>query len=354
MNNSMWKAMEYARDGMFVPPALTNEILDKVGSNKKQSVLVLFSYEMLPILQERGYKDVTLVTDSPRKSIRNLCDKYEYTVKTTKDYEEDKVDVDVLLGNPPYQNVDKKNKNAKLWYDFSVSALKYNAEVIAFVTPEAAFKDIDSNGRRMRKLMSESGYGLKEFERHHGKWFDVGVETSHWIIEKGNPTSIESGVFTYTSQTAIDICDKVVSYPKKLKMWQENDTSNSDIVENGKYEFYRSGKNKSRTNKKLNNSGKKVLFPFSASYKSLFYTEECVSGLNKIVNVNSKKEGRIIEEYCLSDLFIFVANRYRKTSGFCPFVKNQLVPDLRGEDTSDLYSLFGLTKEEIEYIESNK
>lgn len=264
-----------------------------------------------------------------------------------------KFDGALIIGNPPYQNAGKKNKNAKLWYDFSISAVKMNPAAIAYVTPEAAFKDIDSNGKRMRKFMTESGYGLKEFKRHNGQWFDVGVETSHWIIERDNPTSIESGVFAYTDPTAISICEKVVSYPKKLKMYHENATSKEDIVEDGKYAFYQSGKNKARTNKDLHNSGKKILFPFSASYKSLFYTEEFVSGLNKIVNVRNESEANEIIDYCLSDLFIFVANTYKKTSGFCPFVKNDLVPDLRGIDTTNLYEVFGLSQEEIEYVEQS-
>ncbi len=64
MNKSFWKALEYARDGMFVPAELTNQMLDKVSGDK---VLVLYSFEMLPLLHERGYTDVVLMTDDPNK-----------------------------------------------------------------------------------------------------------------------------------------------------------------------------------------------------------------------------------------------------------------------------------------------
>lgn len=348
MNKSFWKALEYARDGMFVPEELTREMVSSFEINT--TVVVMFSFEMIPTLLDLGYQDITLVTEDTKKYVKNFCKRHNVSVRYLGE-ENMKFEGALIIGNPPYQNAGKKNKNAKLWYDFSVSAVDMNPAAIAFVTPEAAFKDIDSNGKKMRKIMSESGYGLKEFQRHKGKWFDVGVETSHWIVEKGNPTEIDSGVFTYTDQIAITICEKVVSYPNKLKMYQENNVSKEDTVEDGEYEFYRSGKNKARTNKELYNSGKKVLFPFSASYTSLFYTEDFVSGFNKIVNVKDEDEAKVIVDYCLSDLFIFVANTYKKTSGFCPFVKNELVPDLRGIDTKNLYKVFGLSQEEIEYVE---
>ena len=260
---------------------------------------------------------------------------------------------DVTIGNPPYQNVDKKNKNAKLWYDFGVRCANLNSEVIALVTPEAAFKDIDSNGKKLRKHLKELGYGIITVERHErGDYFDVGVDTCHWILSKKSDKDIDSAIFSYTDQKIVDICEKVVSYPKKLAMVTENDVANAELSESGRYEFYRSGLNKSCTDKTLSNIGKKIIFPFSASYKSLFFSKEPSGSLNKVVAVKSKNEAEQVIAYCLSDLFIFVANNYRKTSGFCPFVKKGLIPDLRGVDTQDLYALFGLTKEEVALVEA--
>ena len=262
------------------------------------------------------------------------------------------MDFDVTIGNPPYQNVDKKNKNAKLWYDFGVRCANLNSEVIALVTPEAAFKDIDSNGKKLRKHLKELGYGIITVERHErGDYFDVGVDTCHWILSKKSDKDIDSAIFSYTDQKIVDICEKVVSYPKKLAMVTENDVANAELSESGRYEFYRSGLNKSCTDKTLSNIGKKIIFPFSASYKSLFFSKEPSGSLNKVVAVKSKNEAEQVIAYCLSDLFIFVANNYRKTSGFCPFVKKGLIPDLRGVDTQDLYALFGLTKDEIALVE---
>lgn len=259
---------------------------------------------------------------------------------------------DMIIGNPPYQNVNKGNKNAKLWYDFSILAANSDAEVIALVTPEAAFKDIDSNGKKMRDHMTKLGYGLVDFQRHNGKWFNVGVATSHWIVQKNAPKSLESGVFGYTDQINIDICEKVISYPNKLEMFDENTISKDELSDDGAYEFYWSGQNTARTDVVMYTTGKKMVFPFSASYKSMFFTSDPVAGFNKAVTVKNKKEADMIMEYCLSDLFVFVANHYKKTSGFTPFVKNELIPDLREVDHADLYSLFNLTLEEIEVVQN--
>ena len=344
------KGMVAPRGGMFVPPELTEQLIK--GTKKKNSVGVMFSFEMLPTLHAKGFKDVTLIVqERPKKYIRNLCTKYGYAVKTLEEIED--MNFDVTIGNPPYQNVDKKNKNAKLWYDFGVRCANLNSEVIALVTPEAAFKDIDSNGKKLRKHLKELGYGIITVERHErGDYFDVGVDTCHWILSKKSDKDIDSAIFSYTDQKIVDICEKVVSYPKKLAMVTENDVANAELSESGRYEFYRSGLNKSCTDKTLSNIGKKIIFPFSASYKSLFFSKEPSGSLNKVVAVKSKNEAEQVIAYCLSDLFIFVANNYRKTSGFCPFVKKGLIPDLRGVDTQDLYALFGLTKDEIALVEA--
>ena len=70
---------------------------------------------------------------------------------------------------------------------------------------------------------------------------------------------------------------------------------------------------------------------------------------------SSKKEAETILAYMMSPLFKFVASSYNKTSGFTPFVKNSMVPDLRGKKWTDkaLYKHFGLTPEEIAYVEAN-
>ena len=88
MNKSYWKALELQRDGMFVPPALINEMVDNLNIKKDSSVVVLHSFEMLPMLHERGCKNVVLAMDSPKKYVRNICAKYGYEVKTFEEIDD--------------------------------------------------------------------------------------------------------------------------------------------------------------------------------------------------------------------------------------------------------------------------
>ena len=104
MNKAQWKALEYARDGMFVPQDLTREIVSKLQINKHSKVAVLVSYEMLPVLQDLGYKEVTLVTDNIKPFLRTICDEYDYKIVSIEEYRSMKFDIDdykLIISFPP-------------------------------------------------------------------------------------------------------------------------------------------------------------------------------------------------------------------------------------------------------------
>jgi hypothetical protein len=86
----------------------------------------------------------------------------------------------------------------------------------------------------------------------------------------------------------------------------------------------------------------------------MFVTKKPVGMLNYALVVNSQEEADYLMNYLLSPLFVFVANNYRKTSGFTPFVKNNQIPDLRGVSYDSIYRLFGLDEKEVEYIEKKQ
>ena len=121
--------------------------------------------------------------------------------------------------------------------------------------------------------------------------------------------------------------------------------------DDGINEIYYSGKTMYKTNKKLIDSDSpKLIFPFSSSYFNIFYTKKASGMLNMYMLVDSKSEADYIQKYTTSSLFQFVAKRYRKTSGFTPFVKNKMIPDLRGLDITNIEDIMGLTEKEKNYI----
>ena len=130
MNKAHWKALEYMRDGMFVPPELTEQMIK--GIRKKKSVGVAYSFEMLETLHAKGFKDVTLIVEErPMKYIINICSKYGYEVKTMNEIEDMKFDL--VIGNPPY------GKNANLAIDFINRAADYS-DTLIMVLPKTLKK----------------------------------------------------------------------------------------------------------------------------------------------------------------------------------------------------------------------
>lgn len=258
----------------------------------------------------------------------------------------------VVVGNPPYDDTENPAKNAKLWSSFTKKVLELQPEVIALVTPNAAFKDVDSNGMSCRKLMKDKGYGLVDFRNHGDTVFDVSVETCHWIISLYSDEPIDSGVFSSLSQIDEDICNRVVGYHKQLKVLMENDKVKRDQTnsDSGKYEILFSGKKVSYTDVPVTTGGLKVVLPFSCSYHSMFITDKPTGMLNMVHYVNNRDEAEKIIKNSTHPLLRFVASKWKRTSGFTPLVKNGMVPDLTDVNFDDIYDVFGISEEQKSYI----
>lgn len=348
------KKISFVRRGMFVPLRMTEEMIDKVGAPKDASIFVMFSYEMIPVLREMGYDNLYLYVDKIKPHVHGLCNKYN--VKLVEALEDLDMKFDVVIGNPPYQNSANAAKNNKLWKTFTDKAVELQPNVIAFVTPNSAFKDVDSNGKRVRATMSKNNYGLVDFVNHRNSVFiGVGVETCHWIISKVATTPIDDGVFSNNDSILQSIIDKVVSYEDKLPIKSANgQITRGELSDDFEHEIYFSGSKMSKTNTTPTGAGElKLILPFSASYKNMFVSDKPCGALNQYLPVETVEESEFIIGYLKHPLMVLVANTYKRTSGFTPFVKNRMLPDLRKKDLSDIYNIFELTEEEIEYVEQN-
>lgn len=145
MNLNEWKALEYARDGMFVSKELTEEMLDGVKPNKGSEVLVLFSYEMLDVLYERGYKNVMLAHDNIKTFMRNFASKYDYKVVDVSEIRMKKFDV--IIGNPPFNG---KSALHQKFFNWGVNILK-DEGTISFIQPDSAYtskKEVQKKSNR--------------------------------------------------------------------------------------------------------------------------------------------------------------------------------------------------------------
>ena len=264
---------------------------------------------------------------------------------------------DVVVGNPPYQAFFGA-KNIKLWYKFSEKMINLFPKWLLFVTPDGALSD-SKNGELLHNIIKKNNFGFVEAKLHINKKYftNVGVNTCHWIIKHKSDNLINPLLIERKKQNDIivSICNKVVSYKKKLPISMQNGhISKSDLTENGNNKIFFSGQKLKYTNKEVDGINQlKLVFPFSVSYHKAFITKEAVGMLNHFMIINNEDEGNFILSYAMSPLFKLVANFYKKTSGFTPFVKNGMIPDLRGKEINNLYQHFNLTQEEIDYIEKS-
>lgn len=261
----------------------------------------------------------------------------------------------IVVGNPPYDNYKNSANNVKLWKDFSAKVIGLKPHCIAFVTPNAAFKDVDSNGHAVRELMNSQKYGLVEFRNHGSTVFvGIGVETCHWIISQDSSVSITDAVFSNLNEIEHDICNKVVNYDKKLKLVMENDSLSRDDTNKskGKYEILFSGNKVEFTDIHVQSGGLKVVMPFSCTYKSMFVTDKPTGMLNMVHYVDDVNEAEDVIKNSKHPLMVFVAAKWKRTSGFTPFVKNGMVPDLKGIDYDDIYDIFDITDDQQQYIKT--
>jgi len=362
---------------------LVNEILDKIPQNKLIHGKVLdpsmgggqFMKEI-----ERRKREAGLSLDK----IKNTC--YGYadgqlalnyvinkhglvgTYKIGNFLEED-IDMkfDVIVCNPPYQDSLNKAKNNKLWHKFILHNFNLaKGGVIAFVNPKSMFSGVGISNKIVEKYTTD--YSLKHVVSHDtyksSPFPTVGIETCHWIATheqydgktnfNGNIVDIRNISSTFTESQLIEksILDKISSYTKKIKFLCPDISEN-----NGTYEYLISGNKRKMlsSTSPIHENMLKYVVSFSSSYSNQFITKENVAKFNKYVLINDTNDELNLRSFMLSKLMIFYANKYQKTAGFTPAVKNNMIPDLREKKWTDaeLYKHFNLTKEEIDLIESS-
>jgi hypothetical protein len=216
MTDQITKALELARDGMFVPANLTKEIVSKIKVKKTASVLVLFSYEMLPVLKELGYQNVTLGIDKEREAVYRIAKYYGYKVINIEDLEDMKFDV--VLGNPPYQemkeNNERKDKSSNLWSKFISLGIKISASngYVAMITPNSWLSPssdlkgehkIDGESRLWDVFDTYSTYANVNDVAKHFK--GVGSTFGYFVVNKSGHDGL---MFSDNSDTSLGFLPK--------------------------------------------------------------------------------------------------------------------------------------------------
>jgi site-specific DNA-methyltransferase (adenine-specific) len=288
---------------------------------------------------------------------------------------------DVVVGNPPYQASDNHGK--KLWPYFcqAAFALLNPTGNIGFITPSGWLESNSSAMKKVRLALTEH-LGVSFVSRDAKDFFDVGSDISYFIATNSPYTgSIQylenSNVVTFDLRNGLprdaaatiihNIEQKILNSPhSRLPLEEENFAS--DLLSNVAdathiYKCIYSTANVGYTNFQLKNEGVlKIALNLSSSYFgrkaadfNMPITTDAVGALMHYYPLNSIRQGELIRSYLSSKLIrCFVGSYKKKNTGFNHAVRQRKIPMLEEKMWTDaeLYIHFGLTQEEIDYIEA--
>lgn len=281
----------------------------------------------------------------------------------------------VVVGNPPYQgNNDKGTKQPKshnLWSKFadkSAELLDDNG-YIAFVTPDSWM----SPNSQVLKMFKDNS--LIWVDTEVGKYFTVGSSFTAWIMQKNKNTStatidglavdltklqylprnfsktfpIHNKVIN-SSHSKLDIlCDTSCHSDHKHKNF--SDTKDATY----KYEtFHTNAQTKFCKKQSKDFLQSKIIWTTSGYFKPFFSAGNL--GTSEVCQyiLTDSAEAQHILSYLDSKLYKFIVNT-GKWSGFLNGKVLASLPKLASKVWTDveLYAHFGLTQEEIDYVEAN-
>lgn len=317
-------------------------------------------------LKKYAPEDITIWENDSRHiyTINQICDR----IKTTTVLEQP-MQFDSIIGNPPYQDADNSAKNNKLWHKFVLQSLDMckPGGYIKLVTPSSIIGETGF-GKKMLKVLSNQ-YNMVSIDYTANKYFPtVGVDICVWHVinepYKGETKVInKDGVSYHNLKDGIpltgddiiihSILDKIAnSNHSRIPLQMGQDIAKEDYVEGGKYAVYASGQTLKYTNiiPETPNCLKFVV-PFSSSYKNRFVTTGHIGMLNVWCSIKSENEGKYLKSIIDNPLIQFYIERYKKTSGFTPAVKNAMIPMLESMD--NIHQQFNLSPEEVQYLKDN-
>ena len=156
------------------PYEVTEEIFEKLDYNTTDRFLVLFDWTMVFKARQMGVTDVTLVLNTITKRMKQTAFNMGIRLKSYEEVQDLKFDV--VIGNPPYQNVHGA-KRWPLWHQFVNKATKISENVAlvvpaSLVGPGKAFKDVKDK--------------LKTLSLDVDKHFNVGSTFCYFVYDKNH------------------------------------------------------------------------------------------------------------------------------------------------------------------------
>ena len=293
---------------------------------------------------------------------------------------------DVIAGNPPFHH--PTNKSQKIWVDFTVKAKEVAADdgIICLVTPNAWIKKPDN--RAFTAATDVFASGLSFIRMDCNEFFQVGEDVGYWVVNLDyiGPYQISDNGYVSSSRyrkepILFEFKDQLV-HSLKMKFLSGATLRQTKIID-----FYYSTAQAIEQKKISTTKTKEYPIPVFISAVTQYYTKKefVTKGYKLILNksgyyfanpinkymmvtstewhgvgengvgvpVSSPVEGAKLREIYSKKLFRFFINN-EKSSGFnSGLLALPIMNTSKVWTDKALYKHFGLTQEEIAYIEAN-
>jgi site-specific DNA-methyltransferase (adenine-specific) len=302
---------------------------------------------------------------------------------------------DIIIGNPPYQQVDEKGhskgggNNLYSKFIYKGYELLNKDGYLVFITPPTYFGVGRSNNKddmNIRKdIFNNCNIIYINLEECNKYFPNIGSLFIYYIIQKKKKINEKLEVIckydnkNYTSiinqqllnemiyipylltNTSINICKKIKDTENKLKIFHSpdnrGDKKHVKKIKNDefKYQIQATGVQVLYSSKPCKNQYDKKVLMSRSGYLKPFYDNGSigVGGDCFCCLVETQKEGEYIIKLLESKLYTFYIN-INKWSGFHHLSVLQDMPYIKIEDIDDekIYKYFKLNEEEIKFVES--
>lgn len=369
------------------PVDLADEMIALVSKSLTEDakILVMFNVEFVVSLSEDfpWTKDNIILFTNGDPTLEKLAQKMD--IDTIDSLETD-MKFYLVLGNPPFDDVSKKNSD-KLWPFFVEKAINLTEDggTVSLVIPDtwtSGTRSLTSSGRK--NLLSEvfSEYNLEylnfDVKKHFPK---VGSGFSVFCLRKSAPSgktlvSTEEGSFAANtvglkympktlSKLSLSIVEKVTNHDYESVYFKFYSGTEGVTLEDKKsarhsYEYVNTSSNHPNKFGDIAGRGfgeKKVVYAYMGSKQKFTYD---MSGKMSVmhnarayvVDKSATKKG--LKSFFESKLVSFL-NKDKWSQYNEPKILNMLPAVDFSEEWTDeeIYDYFGLTNEEIEYVEAN-
>lgn len=187
-----------------IPDELALEMIQELDVTKDALIGVFDAFLILTThLREQGYTNIVLLEslhnnltskqEEYYNTIKQVCEQsgIKYYVPPMNNYGRCDMKFDVIIGNPPYQDLKEGSRSGSssepLWWQItkkSFSILKDDG-ILSFVTPTTLF----TGGEQFTSFLlgKSAKYNLQKVDFSANNHFNVGIDICRWVAKNSKP-----------------------------------------------------------------------------------------------------------------------------------------------------------------------